>query len=1665
MELAALSLKAESKSLTVATEELKDLSAAAKGAEAAADSLAGGSKRADSAVGKEGASARKAAGENKALGTEARTAAGSLENMATGAGRASGSLDRMAAMIVRGTVGLVGMAAAAMSVTAYQKMADSWSDMQSVVGAAIKDMEAAPPLMSEIVRLANASYSPLEQTARGFALNATTLRELGKTQQEMLDYTEAVNNALVINAARGENAAVVQNALNRALATGKLQATEYEVIMSRSPRVLEAIAQEMGTTVASLRQLGSEGKITGDIITSALLGSLEDLRAEAALMPAIVADAFTRIQTNTLALVGSFDQAFAVSERFAGAILALADGIGALAQIDFASWGEGTVKILTTLGQVALVLAATRIPALIVATKAMTVSFVAGIASINGVSVALVASAVATRASAVAMGVGAAAARGFGAALAFAGGPLGLLAAGVAALGVVFASHAIASRNAANEMREFESVMASVAQGAQVTEEQLSRLTATQALASIERQSFAVRTAVREMGLAAYEAADIFGSVGLDYAASMLAELTSQFEQGNISIFQYKDGLNALGATVPGTSTALSDLIDRIDQVVEGTEGVMRGEAVLRYLQKAATEADLAMLGLSTSTQAAADATSNLTTEQQKAIDTAQQMASEYSNRSALAQIEVQYGKDSAQYMAEQLSQQRALTFARIDALDIAERDRQALRDSYDQMIANEAAAQGWAVSVGNVNVPLSASYDWLVKIRDTQPDGTWLGTAIQRAATLATNLWDAVTANRSLSVEPAPGMDTGNRFFWVGQTVESLLPPAIAFREEVEKVGGAANDAAKELDHMKDAADGIKDSIDPMRAYNRQLADMQKMVDSGFLSKDEMAKGIRDLNVELVDSLPLVGELTDALVDGLFDGFKNGLDGVLDVFKNWLKQMVLEAAKNQIVLSMGATTGAAGSAVGSVGGGILGSSMTGVGALMGGVSTGLSSFMTTGLASLGPALSGATASLAGFGAAIGALALPLAGVVAAFSFFSKKTKQLDAGVRLTVNAVDTMVETFNKTETSRFWGLSKKTRTSFEAAEDELANPIVAAVSQIQSSIVNAAASLGVGANAFDGFARQITISTKGMTEEQAAQAIQDTLSGIGEQFAAMIPNLARFSLAGEAAMEAVDRLSTALSAMQGAMSLIHGWVLDNTLASANLGSVAIMAAGGMDSFAASAQTVFTQFYSAEYQLAKNTANLSAAMAQLGLQMPQSRDGFVALLRGIDVTTESGAALYGQVLSLASAFDQILPSFAELEAAERARVKAAEDQWAEDVRRMDTLAMVRKELEGVGARVMDYTWWMTYASEALVSAAGGTSAFSASIDLLFTRFHTAESQLATTTAQLTREFGWLGLSMPKSRDEFAALLRGIDTTTVSGAALYGQLLSMAAALDKVLPTFEAVQEAAISQLTSAQDALSDLAKESQSAADGWERAAKSIGDWIDDRLSTSGNLVSASAARAFNESQYQITLARAMAGDADAADNLASAADNLLASVNATARTGLEAARAEARILAGMTGAETAALSEAGRHAQIVSLMEAEIKALDDIKDRISGGEVFTTTQINDLTIRAAQQERTASSTYAPLASRMSYSADANSASLVYAPTARAVTTDNAALLAEVRSMREEVAAFRSESRSANMSVSDNTRKTVNRLETALREGMPVTGLLGGPVVTKEAV
>ena len=84
---------------------------------------------------------------------------------------------------------------------------------------------------------------------------------------------------------------------------------------------------------------------------------------------------------------------------------------------------------------------------------------------------------------------------------------------------------------------------------------------------------------------------------------------------------------------------------------------------------------------------------------------------------------------------------------------------------------------------------------------------------------------------------------------------------------------------------------------------------------------------------------------------------------------------------------------------------------------------------------------------------------------------------------------------------------------------------------------------------------------------------------------------------------------------------------------------------AGGVQNLDALHSSYYQNFFSDAERAANVTDDLTESLASMGLQMPETRDGFRDLVSAQDLSTESGRQTYAQLLQLSSAFADVTPA------------------------------------------------------------------------------------------------------------------------------------------------------------------------------------------------------------------------------------------------------------------------------------------------------------------------------------------------------------------------------------------------------------------------------------
>lgn len=249
--------------------------------------------------------------------------------------------------IMQGTMGrLVGPLAAfagiSFSIHSYIAMSDQLKTIEGQIKNVVKSGKETKRVEEEIYAMAGRSRQSYAESVNLFTSVARNASELGKSTDDILKFTEDVSNAMLLGggSAASQQAALIQ--LGQALGSGTLRGDELNSIMEQAPKLAETIAKGMGTTIGSLRKLGSEGKLTAKDVFEAVRKQSDSLKKDLGNMPWTVAQATNRIRDSVAQLFFAIENKFGFGDKMARVIATIADQVDKLTvkvnAIDMSTW-------------------------------------------------------------------------------------------------------------------------------------------------------------------------------------------------------------------------------------------------------------------------------------------------------------------------------------------------------------------------------------------------------------------------------------------------------------------------------------------------------------------------------------------------------------------------------------------------------------------------------------------------------------------------------------------------------------------------------------------------------------------------------------------------------------------------------------------------------------------------------------------------------------------------------------------------------------------------------------------------------------------------------------------------------------------------------------------------------------------------------------------------------------------------------------------------------------------------------------------------------------------------------------------------------------------------------------------------------------------------------
>ena len=250
------------------------------------------------------------------LNRNAAQSAKSLRNMST-------SMSKLGAVAKIASTAMA-VFYSARGLTSVIKQADAMRNLEASFQTLLGSGGRATAMMDEIFAVAKRTGAPLNDVASATQRLAVGLGEMGASNQQISTIAETFIKLGRVGGASMEdvNGALIQ--FSQGLASGRLQGDEFRSISERLPLVMRALSKELGVTVGELKQLGSEGKITADVMANAMLNAAKDVDGQFAKLPLTFEQASNNFKTMLTQ--------FARSPAVVATIDALAKALGSITQ-------------------------------------------------------------------------------------------------------------------------------------------------------------------------------------------------------------------------------------------------------------------------------------------------------------------------------------------------------------------------------------------------------------------------------------------------------------------------------------------------------------------------------------------------------------------------------------------------------------------------------------------------------------------------------------------------------------------------------------------------------------------------------------------------------------------------------------------------------------------------------------------------------------------------------------------------------------------------------------------------------------------------------------------------------------------------------------------------------------------------------------------------------------------------------------------------------------------------------------------------------------------------------------------------------------------------------------------------------------------------------------
>lgn len=220
-------------------------------------------------------------------------------------------------------------------------IADEWGQFSSRIRMATKSTEEYELVQKRMAKSAQITFRAINETRESFIQMSPVLRDMGLSLEHSIDAIDTFSGLLVVNGANAQRGAAAMEALAKSLQRGRVDAQAWMTIYSTVDNVVDLLADTTGKATDEIRRLGIEGKISAEMIATALVQGNEKVIKAVEEMPTTVRDAMQNVNTAFSEYIGRTNEANQITATLAEGLSLLGNNLDSVLNVAIVAAGVG----------------------------------------------------------------------------------------------------------------------------------------------------------------------------------------------------------------------------------------------------------------------------------------------------------------------------------------------------------------------------------------------------------------------------------------------------------------------------------------------------------------------------------------------------------------------------------------------------------------------------------------------------------------------------------------------------------------------------------------------------------------------------------------------------------------------------------------------------------------------------------------------------------------------------------------------------------------------------------------------------------------------------------------------------------------------------------------------------------------------------------------------------------------------------------------------------------------------------------------------------------------------------------------------------------------------------------------------------------------------------